>query len=81
MDEAALRERIGEMLSEVGRGPPVAALEAAAPTAGPAPLPARRHEMAALEDGLDQLRLAIKYLLFDLEATKRENRLLKEMLG
>jgi hypothetical protein len=81
MDESALRERIGEMLSEVGRGPPVAALEPVAPTAGLVPLPARRHKMAALEDGLDQLRLAIKYLLFDLEATKRENRLLKEMLG
>jgi len=39
-----------------------------------------RREMAALEDGLDHLRLAIKYLVFDLEATKRENRLLRELL-
>jgi len=39
-----------------------------------------RREMAALEDSLDHLRLAIKYLVFDLEATKRENRLLRELL-
>jgi len=37
--------------------------------------------MAALEENIDQVRLAIKYLVFDLEATKRENRLLREMLG
>ena len=36
--------------------------------------------MAAVEESLDRLRLAIKYLVFDLEATKRENRLLRELL-
>jgi hypothetical protein len=40
-----------------------------------------RREMAALEDSLDHVRLAIKYLIFDLEATKRENRLLRDMMG
>ena len=29
---------------------------------------------------LDQIRLRLKYLVFDLEATRRENRYLREML-
>lgn len=40
-----------------------------------------KREMAAIEDGLDQIRIAVKYLVFDLEATKRENRLLRGLLG
>jgi len=40
-----------------------------------------KREMASLEDSLDHVRLAVKYLLFDLEATKRENVVLKELLG
>lgn len=81
MDEAALREKVGQLLSEVhslpGATAPAATLER--PPA-PAGSPMRR-EMAALEDSLDHVRVAIKYLVFDLEATKRENRLLREMLG
>ncbi len=33
-----------------------------------------------LQDSLDHLRLTIKYLLFDLEATRRENKYLRKML-
>ena len=33
-----------------------------------------------LEDELEELRLHLKYLLFDLEATRRENRYLRQML-
>jgi hypothetical protein len=45
----------------------------------------QRHEqlrktMANLQENLDQLRLGIKYLIFDLEATKRENAQLKRMV-
>jgi hypothetical protein len=79
MDEAVLQEKIAEMLSEAK----VAAIQEG--NGGPPPAErgpsARRQEMAALEEGLDHLRLAIKYLIFDLEATKRENRVLRDMLG
>ena len=34
-----------------------------------------------LQDSLDYLRLSIKYLVFDLEATRRENKYLKHMLN
>ena len=45
----------------------------------------QRHEklkksITGLQDSLDFLRLSIKYLLFDLEATKRENESLRRML-
>lgn len=33
-----------------------------------------------LQESLDYLRLSIKYLVFDLEATRRENSLLRKML-
>jgi uncharacterized coiled-coil DUF342 family protein len=34
-----------------------------------------------LQDGIDYLRLHVKYLLFDLEATRRENNELRKQLG
>lgn len=34
----------------------------------------------SLQESLDYLRVSIKYLLFDLEATKRENSYLKKLL-
>lgn len=45
----------------------------------------QRHEkmkrtIAELQDSLDYLRLSIKYLVFDLEATRRENQYLRKLL-
>ena len=34
-----------------------------------------------MQESLDYLRLSVKYLVFDLEATRRENRYLKDMLA
>src|SRR5215207_1130969 len=44
-----------------------------------------RHErlratVSTLQESLDYLRLSIKYLVFDLEATRRENGYLRKML-
>jgi hypothetical protein len=44
-----------------------------------------RHEQiratfSQLQEGIDYLRLHVKYLLFDLEATRRENAELRKML-
>lgn len=44
-----------------------------------------RHErmkktVGELQDSLDYLRLSIKYLVFDLEATRRENQYLRKLL-
>src|SRR5436189_5558705 len=45
----------------------------------------QRHErlkatVSCLQESLDYLRLSIKYLVFDLEATRRENGYLRKML-
>jgi len=82
MDEAVMREKLGQIMSEVrpmSAGPALPLREAArAPAEHPSVM---RREMAALDDMLDHLRVAIKYMAFDLEATKRENRLLRDLLG
>jgi hypothetical protein len=82
MDESALREKVGQLLSEVHHLPRSAQMEVMdAGQAKGVQGSAVKREMAAIEDGLDQVSLAVKYLVFDLEATKRENRLLRNLLG
>jgi chromosome segregation ATPase len=39
-----------------------------------------RKTVTDLQESLDYLRLSIKYLMFDLEATRRENAYLRKML-
>ena len=39
-----------------------------------------RQTVSTLQESLDYLRLSIKYLVFDLEATRRENGYLRKML-
>jgi septal ring factor EnvC (AmiA/AmiB activator) len=39
-----------------------------------------RKSVHDLQESLDYLRLAIKYMVFDLEATRRENSYLRRML-
>jgi len=82
VDEAALREKVGQLLLEVQRKPDAARNDQPARDARPGGAgSAMKREMANLEDNLDHVRLAVKYLVFDLEATKRENRVLRELLG
>jgi hypothetical protein len=82
VDESALREKVGQLLSEVHQFPE----REPSGTVGVEQAQGVRRsdvkrEMAAIEDSLDQVRLAVKYLVFDLEATKRENRLLRDLLS
>ncbi len=39
-----------------------------------------KQTVSSLQESLDYLRLSIKYLVFDLEATRRENGYLRKML-
>ena len=39
-----------------------------------------KETVSSLQESIDFLRLSIKYLLFDLEATRRENGYLRKML-
>ena len=39
-----------------------------------------RHSVNSLQESLDYLRVSLKYILFDLESTRRENNYLRKML-
>ncbi len=39
-----------------------------------------RDTIGALQESLDYLRLSVKYLVFDLEATRRENQTLRNLI-
>lgn len=75
MDEAAIKKSVRE-LNEVVESLPLAGLKQFGGTYTPCQLPAD----GSVEESLDNLRLQIKYLLFDLESTRRENRYLRQML-
>ena len=81
MDDAVFEKRINELVKEIG--------------SVPAPNRARLIELARrtgqchkklaksvenLQESLDCLRVSVKYLVFDLEATRRENVILKKAL-
>lgn len=81
MDEAMFQKRLSELISQIdtlpeGERDRLHAL--AAETRA-------RHEdlkksVNSMQESLDFLRLWIKYMLFDLEATRRENAYLRKML-
>jgi len=81
MDEATFKQRLHELIREIERLPdPQQKLlkDLAAQTQ-------EQHKKLAataksVAEALDYLRLHIKYLVFDLEATRRENRYLRKML-
>lgn len=81
MDESAFQKKLAELVQEIGNIPEEdrARLQALAVETR------QRQEklkqtVSSLQDSIDYLRLSIKYLLFDLEATRRENGYLRKML-
>lgn len=81
MDERSFQKKLSELVQEIGDVPEEERTKLAALTAQAK----ERHEklkktVASLQDSIDYLRLSIKYLLFDLEATRRENSYLRKML-
>lgn len=81
MDEATFQRKLAELVAQIEslpEGERARLRELAAETK-------QRHEdikrsVRGLQDSIDFLRLGIKYLLFDLEATRRENSSLRKML-
>lgn len=78
MDEISFQEKMNSILERI-RELPGSNGQAAADGAE-----ARRervqHSMSELQEALDYLRLSVKYLVFDLEATRRENAYLRRMI-
>ena len=81
MDDAIFESKLNELVKEIGSIP--------APEQKKLIMLARKtHDthkklkksVSNLQESLDYLRVSIKYLLFDLEATRRENTYLKKLL-
>ncbi|MFP4356455.1 MAG: hypothetical protein ACLFUJ_15175 [Phycisphaerae bacterium] len=77
MNEAVVKERLLE-LSDTLTGNPIA--DSGGSSKEGVYLPHRVGAQPSVEDALDHLRMQLKYLMFDLEATRRENRYLRQML-
>lgn len=81
MDETTFQKRLAELLTEIATLPASERNKLELLLADTK----KRHEQlrstaSGIQDSLDYLRVAIKYLLFDLEATRRENAYLRKML-
>lgn len=81
MDVSAFEERLNELLKEVNNLPE-ANNKKLLLIAKKAKLCNKklRENVEGLHESLDHLRLIVKYLVFDLEATRRENMYLRKML-
>jgi len=81
MDEGLFQKKLGELVSEI-KALPEKDREKLALLAEETKQ--RHHDLKktvhGLHESIDFLRLSIKYLLFDLEATRRENSYLRKML-
>jgi hypothetical protein len=81
MDEGLFHKKLNELVSEIQMMPELEK----AKLSKLAEETKQRHEqlkktVTNLHESIDFLRLSIKYLLFDLEATRRENAHLRKML-
>lgn len=82
MDEAQLEDKLKDLVKEFGgvvdtqNGKPAMLSQQASESQ-------KRLEKSVnnLQESLDYLRICIKYQLFDLEATRRENDYLRKILG
>ena len=82
MDEAIFEKKLNELVKEIGSIP--------APQQKKLVMWAKqthdchkqlKKSVSNLQESLDYLRVSIKYMLFDLEATRRENTYLRKLLG
>lgn len=81
MNESEFQEKLGELIAHIDAlpEPQRAQLHQLAEETKSRQAKIRR-TMKDLQDSLDYLRLSVKYLVFDLEATRRENEYLRKML-
>ena len=81
MNEIDFQSKLAELMGEISTLP----ASERAKLAKIADETRQRHErlqktVSGLQESLDYLRLSIKYLVFDLEATRRENNYLRKLL-
>ncbi len=82
MDELTFQRKMQELLNRIKEMPNGA--DSGDSGQGPRDSAQRRERIKAsvseLQESLDYLRLSVKYLVFDLEATRRENNYLRQLL-
>ncbi len=81
MDEAVFENKLNELVKEMGSvpGPQQKKLILLARQTSNCHKQLRK-SVNSLQESLDYLRISLKYLIFDLEATRRENAQLKKLL-
>ena len=81
MDEKVFQAKLAELMSEIAALPKAERekLEQLAAATQQRHTKLRK-TVSDLQESLDYLRLSIKYLVFDLEATRRENAYLRKMI-
>ena len=82
MNEHEFQQKLGDLIQQISTLPE----QQRAPLVRLAAETKDRHErmqktVADLQESLDYLRLSIKYLVFDLEATRRENEYLRKLIA
>ena len=81
MDEVAFQNKLDELVKEIGTMPlPQRTKLVALAKQTQSCHEELKRSVDGLQESLDYLRVSIKYLLFDLEATRRENRYLRKLL-
>lgn len=81
MDEATFQNKLAELMGEISTLPKVERDKLTTMAKQTQERHAKlRKTVHDLQESLDYLRLSIKYLVFDLEATRRENKYLRQML-
>jgi uncharacterized coiled-coil protein SlyX len=81
MDELTFQRKMQELMARIKAMPETATAEASASVDQAGERRERiKASVAELQESLDYLRLSVKYLVFDLEATRRENAYLRRML-
>ncbi len=82
MNEAAFEKKLKELVKEIGTVPLPPQKKLISWTKKASIYNKQiRSGANALQESMDYLRVSIKYMLFDLEATRRENAYLKKLLG
>jgi len=81
MDESMFQNKLGELMNEISTLPKSERDKLAALAQETQARHAKLTKTVGdLQESMDYLRLAIKYMVFDLEATRRENGYLRKML-
>ena len=81
MDEARLEDKLKELVKEFGGADNIQYKKLASLTKEAQDSNKRlQKSVDNLQESLDYLRICIKYQLFDLEATRRENKYLRKLL-